>query len=235
MKRSHVRLLVEVAFTKRQKVGDDAKRRIILDQEKYSQLQNGISYPLTLPWAGNCYSRSDTFLDFITATDELKRIIFELWLEWYIAQTKIQQDGSVGGYIEECMPGWLVMQWGRSLWPQRDDVWVTISEVGTRLVAFGSCAIEQRLDREPKLGYLVDRLDFSSWKNITDYGGNKCPKPRAPKFVEPGEEIPASDPVAYQVIPASRYNSTKDVWVTLPDMNDQCWWLDGICNDLGED
>lgn len=135
----------------------------------------------------------------------------ELWVVWLAEKIKIKNDGRVECYAEWWIPGWLLLQIGRSLWPTELDR----REDGR----FTSLSILSILRQSPNNGYMVDRLSFVSWLHITNYDGEKCQAKF--QWVPVGEEI--KDEKCYQILTSSQVcagmERSEICWVEIPDIN----------------
>lgn len=142
-----------------------------------------------------------------------RHFITELWVQLIIAQVKIQADGRAECYVEWYLPGWLLLQIGRTLWPHVND-----RRPDGRLT---SVPILNLLRTSPDNGYLVDRRSFYNWIHITCYDGDN---PLASyKWLDWNSEI--NDQKCYQVLtpgqvqPGLTRQPPQRCWVEIPDLN----------------
>jgi len=157
--------------------------------------------------------RSNSLVEF----GEIKtnnQIILELWVRWLASEIKIQDDGRVKCYAEWYIPGWLLLQIGRSLWPQVGDVRADGRRTSISLLGL--------LRAAPDNGYMVDRLSFYNWLHITCYDCTRCLARF--KWVPKTTEI--FDDSCYQILSAGQvckgmHRPDEYCWVEIPDMNIQ--------------
>lgn len=139
--------------------------------------------------------------------------MIELWVYWLTPRIKIQDDGSVLVYAEWYIPGWLLLQIGRSLWPNIND-----RREDGRLT---SVSILGLLRQSPDNGYLVDRLSFFNWIHIICYDGSN---PIA-QYTWLKWEDKIEDEKCYQVLtpeqvqPGLTREPKERCWVEIPDIN----------------
>lgn len=137
----------------------------------------------------------------------------ELWVQWLAEKIKIQEDGRVICYAEWWLPGWLLLQIGRSIWPNIND-----RRPDGRLT---SISILGLLRRSPDNGYMVDRTSFINWLHITNYDGEKCQA--GFKWMHINDIMDPSK--CYQVLTpgqvcAGMHRMTDELcWVEIPDLN----------------
>lgn len=83
-------------------------------------------------------------------------------MHWLLPRICIRDDGSVDDYVERYVPGWLLLQIGRTIYPN----WLNQRDDGKRTCL----ALIDILRANSKVGYLVDGMCFENWKHITNYG-----------------------------------------------------------------
>lgn len=98
--------------------------------------------------------------------------VLKCWLDWVAEFCTINIDGTVRGYLEKYMPGWLYLQIGRHLWPRPGDNYYVYSILGQR-ERHTSVAFVNLLRTKGNNGYLVDRGCYHNWLQVTDYGNIK--------------------------------------------------------------
>lgn len=135
-------------------------------------------------------------------------IILECWLNWLCKYISISDDGSVGGYVEKYLPGWLLLQLARQRWPRPGDHYFKYGKY-----KHTSVALINVLRSITSNGYLVDKLSYDRWLFITDYSSDAF-KPIL-KSVE-DQEMPDRE-VAYQILLMCQ--------VQPGIRSDWCYWL----------
>lgn len=173
----------------------------------------------------------------VTVTDCLERsryrieydtsCVLELWLHWLSEYISIDEHtGDVCGYLEEIMPGWILLQVSRSLAPMQGDSWVCKY---TKKRRWTSVAFIHKLRRLGRAGYLVDELSWERWMSVMNYTSEHF-KP----FLYPiGDEL--TDELKKKVEGATfqlmnlhhiqpGVTSTMRWWVPL-DLNKLCYFL----------
>lgn len=141
-----------------------------------------------------------------------------MWVVWLSHEVKIQDDGLVGVYIDFYVPGWLLLQIGRTLWPHINDVRTD----GRRT----SISVLNILRGRPNNGYMVDRMSFISWLHITNYDGSKCLANFEWVLVDSErEKEKGADDKMYQILTAGQVclgmqrQAMELCWVEIPDLN----------------
>lgn len=145
-------------------------------------------------------------LDQIGQIKSISRQVIELWVQWLTPRIKIQADGGVNVYAEFYLPGWLLLQIGRSLWPDVNDVRADGRRTSVSLLGL--------LRAAPDNGYLVDRTSFFNWVHITCYDGEHILARH--KWLLADEEI--VDESCYQVLTPGQ---VQPGLTKVPDM--RCW------------
>lgn len=85
----------------------------------------------------------------------------ELWVTWLLPRIAIAPNGDVIDYVERYLPGWLLLQIGRTIWPN----WLNERDDGKQTCL----AIINQLRSLSQVGYLVDRMSFRAWEIVTHY------------------------------------------------------------------
>lgn len=161
---------------------------------------------------GNRSIQTLNLLDTPTYIKSNATIVLELWVYWLASEIKIQDDGRVQCYAEWYIPGWLLLQIGRSLWPNLND-----RRKDGRLTSISILGI---LRGPPDNGYMVDRLSFYNWLHITCYDAGRCQA----KFRWLAVEEEITNEVCYQILSPGQVckNMNKPgmyCWVEIPDIN----------------
>lgn len=156
-----------------------------------------------------------------------RHMVLELWLHWLSDYITINPDtGNVGGYLEEILPGWLLLQLSRGLAPMAGDYWVAKR---SKCLKFTSVAFINLLRRKSSAGYLVDELSYERWLSVISYTAENF----KPFIHYQGDEM---DPdkiediknCTYQLLSLSQIqpgiNSNWRWWIPL-DLNKMCYFL----------
>lgn len=174
---------------------------------------------------------TNRYLVFPGISNEYRRFLLECWLDWLTDQSKIQENGFVGGYLGQYCPSWLIQQMGRTLWPTAGDHYTKFDSTGSHYELKCSIGLLIRLRREPNLGFMVDQLDFKNWRHITNYESVRRP-PSIPKWAPLWSGPSPDDPVDYEIIhPSVVHGSNMAAWIPLPTnikgwiLTDQGWAL----------
>nr|QKV51034.1 hypothetical protein [Crucivirus sp.] len=94
------------------------------------------------------------------------RTILECWLSWLCRYISVhEKSGDVQGYAEEFIPGWLLLQMGRHVWPHRGDIWIPEDECAR----YTSVSIINILRRESRGGYLIDSISWQRWRWVREH------------------------------------------------------------------
>lgn len=152
--------------------------------------------------------------------DNTPRVICEMLVRHLIPRVKIQPEGSVDTYVEKYFPGWLLLQIGRTLWPDEKDVYWYSHLGGPIYRKFTSINIVKMLREEPNYGFMIHQKAFLDWMKIIQYDGENWKA--HPKWVPYGTEV-RDDNVAHQVfLPGQIQPGMKAkwwCWVPLVDLN----------------
>lgn len=153
--------------------------------------------------------------------------VLELWLHWigeYISINPV--TGDVGGYVEEILPGWLLLQIGRGLASMPDDVYI---DKRTKRRKFTSVALINLLRRKSPAGYLVDELSYERWLQVIGYQDKHFKAfihPEGDEMEEEKKQMVKGS--TYQLLNLSQIqpgiNSPYRWWIPL-DLNKMCYFL----------